>query len=252
MEDAGARLAFTEDALAAGMAVASERISGLEVHTAEQLDELRSDGDPPAVTTFADDAAYLCYTSGTTGDTRRGRCSPTGRFDAISRSWAQSLPISFDDVFYLPFPLAFTGGLCVLVWSPSSGSELVLEPAFEPGRAIEMMERHGVTALMAVPQIIRQIIDHPRARRRRHLVDRRIACSGGAPVPPSLLADVPRRGVPMLQMFGLTESSGMATLLPGHDAARKRRVGRLPGPHTRVEIVDDDDRPVARARSARS
>ena len=243
VEDAGARLAFTEDALAAGMAVASERISGLEVHTAEQLDELRSDDDPPAVTTFADDAAYLCYTSGTTGDPK-GAVLTHGAFDAISRSWAQSLPISFDDVFYLPFPLAFTGGLCVLVWSVVAGSELVLDRAFEPGRAIEMMERHGVTALMAVPQIIRQIIDHPRAVD-ADLTAWRIACSGGAPVPPSLLADVQARGVPMLQMFGLTESSGMATLLPGHDAARKLGSAGLPVPHTRVEIVDDDDRPVA-------
>ena len=47
----------------------------------------------------------------------------------------------------------------------------------------------------------------------------------------------------MLQMFGLTESSGMATLLPPHDAARKLGSAGLPVPRTRVEILDPDDQP---------
>lgn len=243
VRDAGARLAVTEDALAAGMSVAADEVDGLEICTAERLDQLRSPDDPPAVTTYPDDPAYLCYTSGTTGDPK-GALLTHGAFDAISRAWAQSLPISFDDVFYLPFPLAFTGGLCVLVWSLVGGSALVLDRAFDPARTVEMMERHRVTALMAVPLIIRQVIDHPSAAD-ADLSAWRMACSGGAPVPPSLLADVQARGVPMLQMFGLTESSGMATLLPGHDAARKLGSAGLPVPHTRVEIVDGDDRPVA-------
>ena len=62
-------------------------------------------------------------------------------------------------------------------------------------------------------------------------------------MPPSLLADVQACGVPMLQMFGLTESSAMATLLPPHDAARKLGSAGLPVPRTRIEILDADDRP---------
>ena len=90
------------------------------------------------------------------------------------------------------------------------------------------MERRRVTALMAVPQILRQVIDHPRLAD-ADLSAWRTACSGGAPVPPSLLADVQASGVPMLQMFGLTESSAMSTLLPPHDAARKLGSAGLPG-----------------------
>jgi len=248
--DAGCRLAFTEAELAAGMAVACARDPGLELHTAEQLEELWAADAPPLVTTRADDPAYLCYTSGTTGDPK-GALLTHGSFDAISRAWAQSLPISFDDVFYLPFPLAFTGGLAVFVWSLVAGSTLVLDRAFEAGRAIDVMERRGVTALMAVPTIHRQVIDHPRAAQ-ADLSAWRLACSGGAPVPPSLLADVQARGIPMLQMFGLTESSGMATLLPGHDAARKLGSAGLPVPHTRVEIVDCDDQPLPPGEVGRS
>ena len=60
-----------------------------------------------------------------------------GSFDAVSRAWAQCLPITFDDVFYLPFPLAFTGGLAVFVWSLVAGCCVVLDRAFDPARAIE-------------------------------------------------------------------------------------------------------------------
>ena len=239
--DADCRLVFTEAAMAAGMAVVRERLPDLPVHLAEDLDALRADDAPPPAATVADDPAYLCYTSGTTGDPK-GAVLTHGSFDAVSRAWAQSLPISFADVFYLPFPLAFTGGLAVLVWSLVAGSCVVLDRAFEAGRAIDVMERRQVTALLAVPLILRQVIDHPRLAT-ADLSAWRIACSGGAPVPPALLAAVQARGVPMLQMFGLTESSAMATLLPPHDAARKLGSAGLPVPHTRVEILAADDRP---------
>ncbi len=211
------------------------------MHLAEHLDELHDPSDPPPAATVAADAAYLCYTSGTTGDPK-GAVLTHGSFDAISRSWAQCLPITFDDVFYLPFPLAFTGGLAVLVWSLVAGCTVVLDRAFEPGRAIEVMEQRRVTALMAVPLILRQVVDHP-SLPSADLSAWRTACSGGAAVPPSLLADVQALGVPMLQMFGLTEASGMATLLPPHDAARKLGSAGLPVPRTRVEILDPDDQP---------
>jgi fatty-acyl-CoA synthase len=238
---ADCRLAVTEDPMAAGMAVVRERSPELPVHLAEHLDELRDPSDPPPPATVAADAAYLCYTSGTTGDPK-GAVLTHGSFDAVSRAWAQCLPITFDDVFYLPFPLAFTGGLAVLVWSLVAGCTVVLDRAFEPGRAIEVMERRRVTALMAVPLILRQVVDHPRLRS-ADLSAWRTACSGGAAVPPSLLADVQALGVPMLQMFGLTESSAMATLLPPHDAARKLGSAGLAVPRTRVGILDPDDRP---------
>ena len=85
------------------------------------------------------------------------------------------------------------------------------------------------------------MIDHP-SFAAADLSAWRTACSGGAPVPPSLLADVQACGVPMLQMFGLTESSAMATLLPPHDAARKLGSAGLPVPRTRIEILDAEDR----------
>lgn len=237
--DADCRLVVTEESMVDGLAVARERLPELAVHLAEGLDELCVDAAPPTVTTASDDAAYLCYTSGTTGDPK-GAVLTHGSFDAISRSWAQCLPISFDDVFYLPFPLAFTGGLAVFVWSLVAGCCVVLDRAFEPARAIDVMERRGVTALMAVPVILRQLVDHP-SLREADLSAWRTACSGGSPVPPSLLADVQALGVPMLQMFGLTESSAMATLLPPHDASRKLGSAGLPVPHTRVAILGPDN-----------
>ena len=68
--------------------------------------------------------------------TRRARCSPTGA--GSTRRWCAPCRAgsTCNDRILLPFPLAFTGGLAMVMAALWSGATLVLEPAFEPGRAL--------------------------------------------------------------------------------------------------------------------
>lgn len=238
--DAGARILIVDAALA-GLC---DRVGDdTEVIAVDDLDAVRRD-DLPTVwcDTADDDPAFICYTSGTTGDPK-GAILTHRSFDMASQGWAQALSLSTADRIALPFPLAFTGGLALFLFCYWSGATLVLEPAADPDRLFDLFEQERVTALLAVPVIIQQLVDHPRWSS-ADLSSWRIACSGGASVPPTLLRAVQARGIPMLQMFSLTESSAAGTILPNADALTKVGSAGLPVLHGRVRIVDEHDNDV--------
>ena len=164
-------------------------------------------------------------------------------WNAASQGWAQAMALGPDDRVLLPFPLAFTGGLAVWLFTYWSGGCVVLERAFDPTRALELIEAERITGLFAVPAIYQSMIAHPRWDD-TDLSSWRVASSGGAAVPESIIRTVQARGVPMAQGFSLTEASAAVTVLAPRDALRKLGSAGLAVMHTRVMVADDDDRPV--------
>lgn len=241
--DAGCGVVVTEHALEAGLAALGETAGAVTVILAEELDRLRSADRPPSVDTAWDDPAFICYTSGTTGDPK-GAVLTHGSWNIASQGWAQAIQLTQADRVYLPFPLAFTGGLAVFLFTYWAGARLVLDRAFDADRTLELFESERLTALLAVPVIHQQLVDHA-GFEHADLSSWRVACSGGASVPQSLIATVQARGVPMLQGYSLTEASAAGTILPGHDARRKLGSAGLAIPHGRIDVVDDDGRSCA-------
>jgi fatty-acyl-CoA synthase len=143
----------------------------------------------------------------------------------------------------LPFPLAFTGGLAVWLFTYWAGGCVVLERAFEPERGLALIASERITGLFAVPVIYQAMIDHPRWAD-TDLSSWRVASSGGAAVPEALIRAVQARGVPMAQGYSLTEASAAGTVLLPHDALRKLGSAGLPVMHGRIMIGDGDDLPV--------
>ena len=238
VEDSGARLLFADRALWE----ATTQVTGTcGVRAMNDVDALhRPDLPAPWCATSDHDPAFICYTSGTTGDPK-GAVLTHRSFDVASQAWAQALELGPDDRVILPFPLAFTGGLAVFMFTYWAGSTLLLDPMVDNDRLFDLFEQQRATALLAVPVIIQQLVDHPRWAT-ADLSSWRIACSGGAPVPVPLLQAVQARGIPMLQTFSLTEASAAAAVLPNADALRKVGSAGLPMLHTRLRIADEDDR----------
>lgn len=188
--------------------------------------------------TASQQPAFLCYTSGTTGDPK-GAVLTHGSWNVASQAWSQAVQLRSDDRIALPFPLAFAGGLAVWLFTYWTGARLVLERAFEVERMYELFEDEKVSALFAVPVIIQQVVDHPRFNS-AYLSSWRIASSGGAPVPVPLIKAVQARGIPMMQGFSLTEVSAAGTVLPAVDALRKVGSAGLPVMHGSVRIEDEN------------
>jgi fatty-acyl-CoA synthase len=241
--DAGCGLVVSEHDLDPGLSMVRESCPEVTVVLAEDLGAVRSADTPPATSIEWSHPAFICYTSGTTGDPK-GAVLTHGSWNIASQGWAQAIQLTQADRVYLPFPLAFTGGLAVFLFTYWAGARLVLDRAFEPDRTLDLFEHERLTALLAVPVIHQQLVDHPRFER-ADLSSWRVACSGGASVPQSLIAAVQERGVPMLQGYSLTEASAAGTILPGHDAERKLGSAGLAIPHGRIDVVDPDGRSCA-------
>ena len=238
--DADCRIVVSEEGFESALA----QLDGRPVVLADDLDDHRiSGGTAPAEPGIGGDApAFICYTSGTTGDPK-GAVLTHASWNAGSQGWAQAMALGPTDRVLLPFPLAFTGGLAVWLFTYWAGGCVVLERAFDPARGLELIESERITGLFAVPVIYRSMIEHP-TWATTDLSSWRVASSGGAAVPESLIRAVQARGVPMAQGYSLTEASAAGTVLLPHDALRKLGSAGLPVMHGRIMIGDDDDRPV--------
>jgi fatty-acyl-CoA synthase len=239
-DDADCCVVISEEGFEAALAQLGDR----RVVLADELDAHRVAGGTIAVTTGGggDAPAFICYTSGTTGDPKGAVLTHTS-WNAGSQGWAQAMALGPTDRVLLPFPLAFTGGLAVWLFTYWAGGCVVLERDFDPERGLELIESERITGLFAVPVIYQSMIEHPNWSS-TDMSSWRVASSGGAAVPESLIRSVQDRGVPMAQGYSLTEASAAGTVLLPHDALRKLGSAGLPVMHGRIMIGDADDQPV--------
>jgi fatty-acyl-CoA synthase len=238
--DADCAVVVTEDALAAGLAQAVRERPSMPVVSADGgLDAWRvAGGRPPAVAIDERDPLFICFTSGTTGDPK-GAVLTHRSWHFASMGRALQCRITGADRTLLPFPLAFTGGLAMHLTTLWAGATLVLERAFDPTRCLDLIESERISVFMAVPVIFQTLADHPRFAA-ADLSSWRVASSGGAPVPPSLLRTFIARGIPMIQAYTLTEVSAAGTTLPTHDALRKVGSAGVSALHSATRVVRED------------
>jgi fatty-acyl-CoA synthase len=199
------------------------------------------DSEPLAIDVAVedDDALLLAYTSGTTGKPKGAVLTHANCF-WTNLSFDRTGGIADDDVVLQVLPQFHSGGWNVqplLAWW--KGARVVLEPGFEPARALTLIESKGVTTMMGVPATYLFMAEQP-GFATADLSSLRFAVVGGAPMPESLLEAWRERGVGIVQGYGLTEAAPNVLCLPPEAATRKLGFAGKPYPHVDVALRDPD------------
>jgi fatty-acyl-CoA synthase len=167
-----------------------------------------------------DDLFMIQYTSGTTGRPK-GVMLTHGNIIWNVYNLLVDVDVRSDEVALVTAPLFHTAALNqVLFPTLLKGGTALIEPKFDPDRAISLIQEHGVTLLFGVTSMYLALTQSPHWPC-ADLSTLRSALSGGAPLPVSLLQAYLDRGLMIIQGYGLTEASPGATMLRAADGIRK-------------------------------
>jgi fatty-acyl-CoA synthase len=184
-----------------------------------------------------EDPLLLVYTSGTTGKPKGALLTHSNCF-WTNLSFDLATGIGGQDVVLQVLPQFHVGGWNVqplLAWW--KGARVVLEPGFDAGRALELIESERVTTMMGVPANYLLMAEDPRFAA-ADLSSLRLAVVGGAPMPVPLLDNWAERGVEIVQGYGLTEAAPNVLCLPPEDARRKAGSAGKPYPYVECRLSD--------------
>ncbi len=188
-----------------------------------------------------DDVCMIMYTSGTTGHPKGALITHRMVFyNCVNLGTPAG--ITTKTVQLVVLPLFHTGGLnCYANPILHAGGRILLMRDFEPGRALNVLgdAALGVTHFFAVPAPYQFMMQHPDFET-TDLSRLEAAGVGGAPCAQAILASWIGRGVPLIQGWGMTETSPGGIALDADDALRKIGSSGKALLHTEIKIVDSD------------
>ncbi|MCW1429307.1 AMP-binding protein [Novosphingobium sp. JCM 18896] len=187
------------------------------------------------------DLALLQYTGGTTG-TPKGAMLTHQNLSANARQVVAIDPHRGERdmiVGVLPFFHVFANA-CVLNRTIHDGGCIAMLPRFQAGQALKTLARAQATAMPGVPTMYQALLDHPDLKK-TDFSSLRVCVSGGAPLPAPLKKQFEEAtGARLIEGYGLTETSGVATANPYEDVERPGTIGH-PLPGTRLALLDKED-----------
>lgn len=231
LDDAAARLVVVDDQ--AGKTLKDSTTPRLPV------EELRLD-DPwlAPVTYVPDDTALVIYTSGTTGKPK-GVLLDHGNVAEMIGMIHAALGLCESDRALLVLPLFHVNALLVSTLSPlAAGGATVIREKFERSTFWDEVDAAEATFFSGVPAIYILLSQLP-AQAGPKRARLRFAICGAAPMPaPEITRFESRYGLPLIEGYGLTESTVGATLNPLAGLRKAGTVG-LPLPGVTVRILRD-------------
>lgn len=196
-------------------------------------------GDEDAAPATAGEEAVVLFTSGTTG---LPKPVPVQSKTMLLRL-ASYITSSDHQVRLMCVPIHHVGGLIGGLVCLSNGHTLVVQPKFDPGEWLRIVEQHRVALTFLVPTMLARILDHPDFAT-ADLSSLNVITYGAAPMPDELIARataaLPHVG--FVNTFGQTETLGGITLSMPDDArhpVHRTSVGKLI-PGTEVRVTDPD------------
>ena len=227
------------------------------------IDPAAAPAELPNVAIDPDDDACIFYTSGTTGSPKGAQLTHRGSVHnllntvfmatvaglASAKAGVVPSPAATDAsgqpkqaVFMASTPLFHvTANNCLLHPATIAGGRIVFTYKWDAGRALELIEREGVTNFSGVPTMSRELLMHPDWAKRDTSTLTGMG-GGGAPLQPDLVDKIDKSlagGGPSTG-YGLTETHGIVTANSGSlYIAKPSSCGRVV-PTLESKLVDEN------------
>ncbi|MBW2697085.1 MAG: AMP-binding protein, partial [Deltaproteobacteria bacterium] len=220
---------FGGDALPTGAQSWSDFCAGADEVSADLVDQLAAEVDP-------EDDCYLLYTSGTTARPK-GVLQTHGAVAGNGWRIGEYQLLECEDVVWFYFPLFFSAGcINVMLGTFSHGGSLILQPAFDPGPALALIERERATTWHLWAHQLGALTAHPDWNERDHS----LLHKGTAPFD-AMLGGPPKDGIGGVNMYGLTETCTAFSCTRGDEPLKTRITSNGPlMPGNAMKIVDPE------------
>jgi acyl-CoA synthetase (AMP-forming)/AMP-acid ligase II len=197
-----------------------------------------------------EDVATILYTSGTTGVPKGATLTGLGIIHSAS-SFVTVMGLGPQDSTIITVPMNHVTGLvaCIHAMVRAAGSMIAMRE-FKAVRFLELAARERMTFSVMVPAMYNLCL-HQADLSDYDLSAWRIGGYGGAPMPAAtierLAAALP--GLGLMNVYGATEVTSPATMMPADQTAARRLSVGLPAPGVEIVIMDDAGREVPRGEA---
>lgn len=191
--------------------------------------------DPPLM----HEPAFILYTSGTTGRAKGVLLTVHGMLWVVAASWGPVAGLSEHDCVLSPLPLfhSYALNLSVLGILACGASEFIME-RFSTTEAVKLLKTGEFTFFPGVPTMFHYLLQATRSEGELTFPNLRLCISAGAIMPATLNREFEDRfGVPLLDGYGITETSTMV-VMNWPTGARVMGSCGVPLPGLAVRIVD--------------
>jgi fatty-acyl-CoA synthase len=191
-----------------------------------------------------DSPILLCYTSGSTGQPKGVVLTQNALFyNAVNSTHMHDM--SSRDVVLTSLPLFHVGGLNIQTLPAlHCGATVILHARFDPGAVIDALQTQGVTLTVLVPAQFEQLAADARWAQLRSGTLRSIS-TGSTIIGTAEYRRHARAEVPLLQVYGATETCPIAAYQRAPDAAQHPGSVGKAALHCELRLVDDSGREVA-------
>ena len=195
-----------------------------------------------------DTPLLICYTSGSTGKPKGVLLTQRALICNAANS-VDMHDLTANDIILTTLPLFHVGGLNNQT-TPAlqAGCTVVLHPKFDADATFDAIEGERITLTVLVPAQLDMMMAHRRWAS-ADFSGLRMITTGSTIVPKHVIHAVHAKGVPLVQVYGSTETCPIAVYLKAADACRKIGSTGKVAANCRLRLVDSNGKDVVAGAS---